>query len=271
FVIAEGYLREGATVVLSSRSPDSVRDAVNALREKGYECRGIVCDVQSLQSVDALARFALSQFDKIDIWVNNAGIAGTYGPTIDIPMDRFNSVLQTNIMGVYYGSTIAMRHFLDHNQGKLINVLGHGAREIVPFQNAYASSKGWIRKFSLTLAKEYTNTNVGVYTFHPGMVDTELLRTLEVVEGWEQRLQPFKFFIRIFAKKPKDIVEKAIWLASSATDGRTGLEVRVSKPASMIGRVIKEGINRLLQRPVEEVELKITSVPSSREDTIQSS
>ena len=55
--------------------------------------------------------------------------------------------------------------------------------------------------------------------------------------------------------------EKAVWLASAATDGRSGLTARIMTPAVMIGGLLREGVRRLLGRPVPPLDLKITSVP----------
>jgi short-subunit dehydrogenase len=63
-----------------------------------------------------------------------------------------------------------MQRFIPQESGKLINLIGRGADKPVPFQNAYASSKMWVRSFSKSLAQEYKSSGVGVYIFNPGLV-----------------------------------------------------------------------------------------------------
>ena len=88
-------------------------------------------------------------FGNIDIWVNNAGYGGIYGPTATIDPQDFERVMRTNIFGEYYGSWVALQHFLAQGTGgKLINLLGRGDTTPVAFQNAYASSKAWVRNFT---------------------------------------------------------------------------------------------------------------------------
>ena len=104
-------------------------------------------------------------------------------------------------------------------------MLGFGAKGAAPFQNAYGSSKAWVRRFTQSLAQETKDSGVGVFAFSPGMVLTDLLTHVEVIQGSEPRLKNFPVVLRILAKPPEAVTEKAVWLASSATDGKTGLEV----------------------------------------------
>ena len=259
--IARAYAREGAAVALASRSAEGVEGAMTRLRSEGARVRGWVCDVGDLTQVEALAAHALETFGPFDIWVNNAGISAPYGPTAHIPPEAFVTTLQTDIFGVYYGSLVAMRHFLPKRSGKLINMLGQGDRRPVPLQNAYATSKAWVRNFTLALAKEYQESGVGVFAFNPGLMPTDLLTQVEAVEGYEARLKPLEMVIRLWANPPEVPAAKALWLASAATDGRTGLEVKVLTPAHLLGGVLREGLRRLLRRPAPVVELKVHSIP----------
>jgi hypothetical protein len=108
---------------------------------------------------------------------------------------------------------------------------------------------------------------VGVFAFQPGMVHTELLTNLEVVEGFEPRLKVFPTIIRLLANPPELAARKALWLASTATDGRTGLEVRAVGSLGMLRGVLREIGRRILRRPAPEVKLQIKSIPSALNPT----
>jgi NAD(P)-dependent dehydrogenase (short-subunit alcohol dehydrogenase family) len=152
--IAQMYALAGAKVVIASRSAQSVDLAVDSLREAGYPATGIACNVADIAQVEELAEHAIQTFGRIDIWVNNAGLSAPYGPTVHIPASDFMNVVGTNIIGIYNGSTVAMRHFLKQKSGKLINLLGRGDNGAIPMQNAYSSSKVWVRNFTKVLAQE---------------------------------------------------------------------------------------------------------------------
>ncbi len=259
--IARAYTREGAAVVISSRSAETVDRAVARLRAETRRVTGLPCDVGDMEQVQALAAHAEETFGGFDIWVNNAGVAAPYGPTAHIPPEGFLRVYRTNILGVYHGSVVAMRRFLAQGHGKLINVLGRGARRPVPMQNAYAASKAWVRSFTLALAREYRESGVGIYAFSPGLMDTDLLRRVEAIAGYEGGLRPLKTVMRLWANPPEVPARKAVWLASDATDGRTGLEVRILGPAGMARGVVRDLLRRLLRRPAPSFDLEITTIP----------
>jgi glucose 1-dehydrogenase len=264
--IAQTFARNGAKVVLAARSRKDIEQNAAELRAEGYEAVTFVCDVSDLKMVDALARFAITTYGHFDIWVNNAGIAGPYGGTLDMSPEDFLSVLRTNIFGVYYGSIIAMRHFLTHKSGKLINILGAGDKKPAPNQNPYGSSKSWIRVFTLALAKEYKDSGVGVYALQPGLMDTDLLTGIVTFEPYEKRLRGFMpFLVRAAANRPEIPARKALWLASSATDGKTGLYVSIGSRLSFLLGFLREGLRSLFRRPVRPVEMNVKVIPSAFE------
>jgi NAD(P)-dependent dehydrogenase (short-subunit alcohol dehydrogenase family) len=259
--IAQAYIREGASVVVASRSVQAVTQAVDLLHAEGGQVSGLACDVADLAQVEALGDHAITAFGRFDIWVNNAGISPAYGPTAHIQPQAFIQATQTNILGTYHGSVVALRHFLPKHAGKLINIIGAGARGPVPMQNAYASSKAWIRNFTLALAQEYKNSGVSILAFSPGMMTTEMLTNVQVVAGYEHLLQSFPTIVRVIGKPPELAAPKAVWLASVATNGRTGLEVYLSNPVAILWGFLCDRIRRLAGQPDTLPQLNITPVP----------
>ncbi len=264
--IADAYASEGAKVVIGSRSVDAVSTAIEHLQQQGFDASGFSIDVRDYSKVQALADHTVDAFGHIDIWVNNAAVAGIYGPSIHVPRDNFLQTTQTNIVGVYYGSYVAMKYFLSQGHGKLINILGQGSRGPTPYQNAYASSKAWVRNFTLALAKEYQRSGIGVFAFNPGLMDTGLLRQIDVIAGYEERLKPFETIIRMWAKPPTAAARRAVWLASPATDDRTGLEVRAIGTLGFVTGFLREVMMQLLRRPRPEIALSLRTVQPTLND-----
>jgi glucose 1-dehydrogenase len=264
--IATIFALEGAKVVLSARSKKDIEQNVADLRAEGLEAVAFSCDVSDPKQVEGLARFVIEKYGGFDIWVNNAGTAGPYGATLALSADQFLSVLRTNIFGDYYGSVVAMRHFLPRGSGKLINILGAGSKGPVANQNAYGSTKSWIRVFTLALAKEYKDSGVGVYALQPGLMDTDLLTDIVTFEPYEKRLRGFMpFLIRAAGKKPEVPARTALWLASSAPAGKTGLDVSVSSRFTFRFGFLREGLRGLFRLPSRKVELNIKLIPSAFE------
>lgn len=257
--LARRFLQEGARVVVSSRSEEAVERALADL--SSINVTGLRCDVGKLDEVTTLKARAVDTFGRLDIWVNNAGVAGVYGPTIDISSKDYKRVVSTNILGVYHGSLVAMRHFEAQGSGKLINLLGRGDKKPVPYQNAYAPSKAWVRSFTRALAKESVGSGVGVFAFNPGLVRTDLLQKVDVVEGFEPRLDRLGAVIRLWAVSPDEAAEKAVWLASSATDGKSGLELQAFGFPQLVGGLGRELGRRLQGKKGSATEVSLHSAP----------
>ena len=98
--IAQACAADGAAVVIASRSSKAVEEAVSALRQQGARASGMAVDVGRLDEVQKLAEHALASFGRMDVWVNNAGTAGPYGPTLDFSAEAFHQVVSTNILGL---------------------------------------------------------------------------------------------------------------------------------------------------------------------------
>jgi NAD(P)-dependent dehydrogenase (short-subunit alcohol dehydrogenase family) len=252
-------------VVLAARNPGTLNQAVAALQAKGYSAAGRVCDVSSLADLKALVELALQQFGGLDIWVNNAGLGASYGPTLGVPILDFEKVINTNVYGTYYGSMVAMKHFVKQGSGKLINMLGRGDTQPIPFQNAYASSKTWVRSFTLALAKEYQHSGVGVYAFNPGLMLTDMLTQIDAVKGYGEAVRPLITVMHFWGQRPEIPARKALWLASAATDGKTGLVVKVLGPGFLLWGVLRELVRRLLHRPDPIPPVTIEEIPVPEE------
>jgi glucose 1-dehydrogenase len=261
---ARACATEGATVVVSSRSVDATAQAVEALRANGAAASGIACDMGDMTQVEALSAHALEKYGCFDVWVNNAGYAPPFGPTAHVPSALIERAIQTNILGAYHGSIVALRHFLPRGHGKLINILGRGDDgKPAPMQNGYGSTKSWLRSFTLTLAKEYKDSGVGIYAFNPGMMSTEFLTDLTAISGYEARLEVMPMIVRMWSKPPDVPATKVVWLASNATDGKTGLELREMNMGTMIGGALREGWRRLMGEPEPENTVKVSLLPAA--------
>jgi glucose 1-dehydrogenase len=265
--IARAYAQEGACVVIASRSEQSVSQALSLLQSEGFSVAGLPCHVARRAEVEQLGDLAIKNFGRLDIWVNNAAISAPYGPTADIDPSAFEDVLHTNILGVYHGSGIALEHFIAAKQGKLINILGEGARRPRAMQNAYGSTKAWTRSFTQALAREYKDTGIGVFAFNPGLMETELIQNVQVIQGFEDKLKPFVTVRRFLSQPPEVPARKAVWLASPATDGKTGLEVKELTAGKMLGSSFRLLFHKISGIAEPEIKMIVTTVPPSGKST----
>ncbi len=247
--IARAYTAAGAAVMVSNHVQAEVERAVAWLQRHGATVVGRRCDVRDLDEVLALAEATMACFGPIDLWVNNAGVTATQGPTALVEPEQFRRVVATNILGTYHGSLAALRHMRPRQQGKLINLVGQGERRPNPFGNAYGASKAWIRNFSLALAAEEQANGIGVFLLNPGLLDTALTRQMRVVAGYEQRARSFDLIARLMAAPPEESARLALWLAGPATDGRTGMIMQAPVGRRLLRGLLREAVRLLLARP----------------------
>ncbi len=242
FAMARVLGRHGALVVLASRSEVDVEAAVERLRAEGIEAWGRPCDVGALEDVEALREEALAH-GMLDIWVNNAGASGVYGPTASTPVEDFARVVRTNIMGTFHGSRVALPVFLGQGHGDLVNVYGQGDQRPVALQNAYASSKRWVRQFTETLRAETKDSGVRVHGMNPGLVTTDMLGSVTSQAGYEQRLGGLQVVVGLWGQTPELAAQPLLRLVTS-----DAAEFRDLNKATLVGRGIRNLLAGRLRR-----------------------
>lgn len=214
FAMARLLGESGATVVVASRSDADVAAALGRLRADGVAAFGRRCDIADLGDVEALRDEALAH-GTLDVWVNNAGASGVYGPTASTPVEDFTRVVHTNILGTFHGSRVALPVFLGQGHGDLVNVYGHGDEKPVPLQNAYASSKRWVRQFTETLRTEVKGTGVRVHGMNPGLVVTDMLGRVTAQRGFERRLGALQIVVGLWGQSPDAAARPLLGLVTS--------------------------------------------------------
>jgi NAD(P)-dependent dehydrogenase (short-subunit alcohol dehydrogenase family) len=214
FAMARELGLHGAAVVLGARSDDAVAAAVERLRAEGIAASGRRCDTGDLADVEALRDEAISR-GTLDIWINNAGTSGVSGPTASTPVDDFTGVVRTNILGTFHGARAALPVFLQQGHGDLVNLYGQGDRGPVALQNAYASSKRWVRQFTETLRLETKGTGVRVHGMNPGLVETDLLGRVASQPGFEHRLGALQVVVGLWGQSAGQAARPIVDLVTS--------------------------------------------------------
>jgi len=222
--IAHEFVREGAKVVITSSRRENVDAAVSEF-PKG-SVYGHVCDVTSYGEMEELVRAAVGRFGTIDCFINNAGISDTFASISDSDPVAWGRVIDTNLKGTYYGSRAAVRYFLSEGKrGKIINLAGSGTdkRSNTPFISAYGSTKSAIARFTFAIAEEYRNTPISIMLLHPGLIRTGMISPGQTTPEFARQLKTFNTILDIFSQSPDRAARYAVKIASSWSDGKTGL------------------------------------------------
>lgn len=189
------FLKRDCKVAISSRSTDAVAEKIEALGKQYGSDRvcGLPCDVSDRDQVQALWDHAKIMFDKIDIWINNAGVTNSMKNLFDLDLSEVPTVVDTNITGLIYGSIIAFREMTVQGSGQIYNMYGHGSNDKkVDGLHVYGTTKRAVKYFTEALIQDAEDTPVQVGILGPGIVVTDFLindmrkmepEQLEMVKG----------------------------------------------------------------------------------------
>lgn len=221
--IAKKLHQEGASVALCARSPIEDIDRERAL--------AVSMDVRDQKSVDAGIHRIVDRFGKIDIVVNNAGIAGV------TPIDAADTapwmdIIQTNVLGTYFVTRAAVPHI--PAGGRVIIISSVLGKFGVPGYTAYCAAKTGLIGFTRALALELAPRKITVNALCPGWTDTEMARAgmrdiandqgISVEEFKEQAMSrvPLGEMVR-----PEEVANLVAFLASSAGDKITAQAISI--------------------------------------------
>lgn len=155
--LADSFLALGCAVTVSGRTPEAVEKAIAELSTKHQADRvfGQPCDVTDFDQVQALWDAAKARFDKVDIWINNAGLSNPQMDFWELAPERIQAVVSTNLIGAMYGSKVALRGMIDQGFGELYNMegLGSDGRKVDGLA-LYGTTKSGLRYLDESLAQE---------------------------------------------------------------------------------------------------------------------
>jgi NAD(P)-dependent dehydrogenase (short-subunit alcohol dehydrogenase family) len=209
--LAESFLQRGCNVVINGRRPESVEQTVMELAKQHPTERihGFACDVSSLEQLQKLWDAAVGRFDQVDIWINNAGRGHYMHPSWELPTDTIESVIDIDLMGVIYGSRVAMKGMIQQGHGHLYNMEGFGSDgRVRAGMSIYAATKSAVRTFTRTLTKEAAETPVKVSALSPGIVITDFIT--DQYKDDPQRLEDAKRIFNILGDHVETVTP---WLA----------------------------------------------------------
>ena len=172
--VAEKLAHSGAHLVLGARRSSLLDELARACEGHGVRAVAVESDVSRRQDMEKLADEALRAFGRIDVWINNAGVA-TYGYYDEAPLEEHEQVIRTNLLGAMYGSHLALRQFRRQGNGTLINVGSFAGVSTAPYFASYCASKFGVRGLGKSLRQELEiqgQKNIHVCTVMPTSMDT---------------------------------------------------------------------------------------------------
>jgi NAD(P)-dependent dehydrogenase (short-subunit alcohol dehydrogenase family) len=217
--MALGLGEAGAKVVVTSRTVALIEETADEIIQKGGQAIAVQVDVKNPQSIDLMVAQVMDHYGRVDVLMNNAGIA-PMKRTMDTDIEDWNDVMNTNLKSAFLTSKAVARGMLKKRKGKIINigsVLGNMASAVAM---PYCVSKAGIAHMTKALALEWAPFGINVNCIAPGFFETEMTTEAREDES-NMKFLKFKIPFKRFGK-PEEIVGAALFLASEASDYMTG-------------------------------------------------
>lgn len=191
---AFAFAKEGIDVAITGRHEQTLLETVSELKALGVNATYAIFDVSNYEEVKNGIKKIISVLGSVDILVNNAGIAA-FGSFNDMEVSKWNEIIQTNVMGMYYVTKEVLPFLIEKNQGDIINISSTAGLSGNPNTSAYSASKFAVIGMSESLMKEVRKNNIRVCTLTPSTIASDMSIELGIAskDSTETVLQPDDF------------------------------------------------------------------------------
>jgi len=220
---SQALARQGAHVVIAARSKEKLDEVAASLAQYGREVLVVPCDVADSKQVASMMQQAVERFGRVDIVVNNAGVASDAGILPErVPHDVFEQTIRVNLLGTWYCCREAAACMLrDGKGGSIINISSvAGLTGIGNFPPSYQATKGAVINLTRNLAASWADRGVRVNALAPGWFPSEMTAgafSIPAFLEWAREMAPMGRIGR-----PEELVAPLLFLASDASSFVTG-------------------------------------------------
>lgn len=175
--IAERLLRDGFAVAIADVNlAEAQSTSAQLMQSTGGDAFAVHVDVTDSSTIRTMISEVVAHTGQIDVLVNNAGIIGPEGSTVDCPEDGWARVMAINLTGTFLCCQAVLPTMLAQGSGRIINVASIAGKEGNPTLAPYSTSKAGVIGFTKALGKEMATKNIYVNCVTPALIETELLQ-----------------------------------------------------------------------------------------------
>ena len=218
------FAREGARVTVADRNIPDGRRTVGMVGEVGGDALFVETDVSKANQVSNVVEQTVQHFGRLDVLVNNAGVAIKTPPLAEVPELLWDLTLDTNLRGVFLCTKYAVPHMIGSG-GSIINVSSGAGLNPTPQSVPYGVSKAGVIQITLTTSAQYAPEGIRCNVIVPGAVDTPQSR------GTRGSTEEFERYATRYALgrigTARDIANLMVFLASEESSYITGAAIKI--------------------------------------------
>lgn len=215
--IAIKLTENGVKVVLGARNVKQLEKVVEEIKNNGGEAIFVKTDVSNKTDLVQLVSAAIMQYGKLDVIVNNAGVA-RLSRIDELDTDGWDEMVDINIKGTLYGMAAAIPVFMKQQAGHIVNIISTSGIKIVPTQGVYAGTKNAVRTITEAFRQESDGT-IRITGISPGYIRTDF--AVKSVNTEEMKTAASKA-VEALAISPEAIANAVIYAISQPKDVEVG-------------------------------------------------
>ena len=213
--ISERFVQSGAKVIIWDVDKEATETALKKINSKN--CIYQIVDVTNFEEIKKNLIDIENNYGKIDIFINNAGIAGMNTTVAEYPLEEWNKVIDLNLNAVFYCCKAVVPFMIKNNYGRIVNIASIAGKEGNPNASAYSSSKAGVIGLTKSLGKELALKNIAVNCVTPAAAKTRIFdqMTQEHIDYMLSKIPRNRF------AKVEELASLVTWLASEESSFST--------------------------------------------------
>ena len=213
YSMVERFSKSGAKVVIWDKDEELLK-SLTLPENVNYE----IVDITSYDSVQKSTIATLNQNNKIDILINNAGIAGPSFKTWEYPIDQWQNVIDIDLTGLFYCCKSIVPHMIKANYGRIVNIASIAGKEGNPNAMPYSAAKAGVIALTKSLGKELADKNIAVNCVTPAAAKTRIFDQIsqEHIDYMLSKIPRGRFI------KVDELASMVSWLVSEENSYTTG-------------------------------------------------
>ena len=213
YSMVERFSKSGAKVVIWDKDEDLLK-SLSLTDNITYE----VVDVTTYESVKNSTEITLEKHNRIDILINNAGIAGPSFKTWEYPIDQWQNVIDIDLTGLFYCCKSVVPHMIKANYGRIVNIASIAGKEGNPNAMPYSAAKAGVIALTKSLGKELADKNIAVNCVTPAAAKTRIFDQIsqEHIDYMLSKIPRGRFI------KVDELASMVSWLVSEENSYTTG-------------------------------------------------